>query len=107
MANGPPTPPPTTDVEIQDEARMNDTLPPAVDGTSDPAPDTTSAQPPPQQPIQLQDPYGLIFPKIAELATQKRWIELIDIAEITEINARLAHSRQALSVLTDLSSTGQ
>ncbi|KAJ3932814.1 MAG: COP9 signalosome [Lentinula lateritia] len=102
MANGPPTPPPTTDVEIQDEARMNDTLPPAVDGTSDPAPDTTSAQPPPQQPIQLQDPYGLIFPKIAELATQKRWIELIDIAEITEINANDDHKLSRLFVIVPL-----
>ncbi|KAJ3814693.1 COP9 signalosome [Lentinula lateritia] len=96
MANGPPTPPPTTDVEFQDEARMNDPLPLAVDGTSDPVPETTSVQPPPQQTIQLQDPYGLIFPRIEELATQKRWVELIDIAEITEINARLALSRQTL-----------
>ncbi|KAJ3984490.1 COP9 signalosome [Lentinula detonsa] len=67
MANGPPTPPPTTDVEIQDEARMSDASALAVEASSDLASQSTSnaaPQPPPSPPIQLQDPYQLIFPRI-------------------------------------------
>ncbi|KAJ3797205.1 hypothetical protein GGU11DRAFT_87476 [Lentinula aff. detonsa] len=105
MANGPPTPPPTTDVEIQDEARMNDASALAVEASSDPASQSASnaaPQPPPSPPIQLQDPYQLIFPRIAELSSQKRWIELIDIAEMTEINASNDQQLSRLFVIVPL-----
>ncbi|KAJ4475692.1 hypothetical protein J3R30DRAFT_3501933 [Lentinula aciculospora] len=105
MANGPPTPPPTTDVEIQDEAGMSDVPTATVGGISNPAPAATSStvpQLPPQPPIQLQDPYQLILPRIAEFAAQKRWLELIDVAEITEINASNDQQLSRLFVIVPL-----
>ncbi|KIK58199.1 hypothetical protein GYMLUDRAFT_699536 [Collybiopsis luxurians FD-317 M1] len=108
MANGPPTPPPTTDAEIRDEARMSDAPAPAPaaveeNNASTPATITETAQPqPPQQPIPLQDPYQLIFPRIAELASQNRWVELIDTAEITEINASNEQQLSRLFVVVPL-----
>ncbi|KAF5387567.1 hypothetical protein D9757_006524 [Collybiopsis confluens] len=70
MANGPPTPPLTTDAEIQDELRMSDapastavqeSTPAAVTVTAT----TTTEGEPYSQPQQPRDPYQLIFPRIA------------------------------------------
>jgi len=98
MANGPPTPPPTTDTEIQDETRTVDPAPtPVPANTAPPQP----AQPQPQ-PVHLQDPYQLIFPRIAELAAAKQWLELIDTSEITEINATNDQQLSRLFVIVPL-----
>ncbi|KAJ3728483.1 COP9 signalosome [Lentinula raphanica] len=106
MANGPPTPPPTTDVEIQDEARMSDAAAPTspfVESSDQPSEASSSIQPPPPpQSVQQQDSYQLILPKIAELASQKQWLELIHVAEITEINAVNDRGMSRLYVIVPL-----
>jgi COP9 signalosome complex subunit 8 len=69
MANGPPTPPPTTATELQDEARGNLNVPP---------PASTAPT--------KQDPYQHIFPDIADLASQSNYQDLIQTAEISDLN---------------------
>lgn len=79
MANGPPTPPPTTETEIQDEARTNQP-PPAVAHATEPATVTV----PVPQPVP-QDSYERKFPNIVGLASQGNWKELIQFAELSEL----------------------
>ncbi|KAK7467501.1 hypothetical protein VKT23_004555 [Stygiomarasmius scandens] len=98
---GPPTPPPTTEAEIQDEARMQAS---AGDenssgmATDQPEPNAveppqSSSQPQTQEEPQ-QDPYQLIFPEIANLVAQKEFKRAADIAETTDINNEgIQHSR--------------
>jgi hypothetical protein len=79
MANGPPTPPPTTAVELIDEARekaMN----------TQPAPVATEPQQ--QQQPSGHDPFQEMFPTITNLAAQGKFLDLINVAEQTEINVR-------------------
>jgi hypothetical protein len=75
MANGPPTPPPTTVTELQDEARGNAIVPPPVVPAS--AEGTVSTN---------QDPYQQVFPGIADLASQSNYHDLIQTAEISDLN---------------------
>jgi COP9 signalosome complex subunit 8 len=74
MANGPPTPPPTTATELQDEARGNSTVPPPVPASAEGTAST------------IQDPYEQIFPAIADLASQSNFHDLIQTAEISDLN---------------------
>lgn len=69
MANGPPTPPLTTATELQDEARGN-----------------SSVQAPVSTVPTKQDPYQHIFPAIADLAAQSNFQDLIQSAEISDLN---------------------
>jgi len=96
---GSPTPPPTTEAEIQDEARMQAS---AGDenssgmATDQPEPNAveppqSSSQPQTQEEPQ-QDPYQLIFPEIANLIAQKEFKRAADIAETTDINVSFSHS---------------
>jgi COP9 signalosome complex subunit 8 len=71
MANGPPTPPPTTATELQDEARGNSSVPPPAST----APTNSKL-----------DPYQHIFPAIADLASQSNFQDLIQTAEISDLN---------------------
>ncbi|KAG6814566.1 hypothetical protein H0H92_000094 [Tricholoma furcatifolium] len=70
MANGPPTPPPTTEVEIQDEARAIAENPPTA------AIGLTSASASP-------DAFQEAFPAIIDLASHSNFHGLIKIAEAT------------------------
>jgi COP9 signalosome complex subunit 8 len=76
MANGPPTPPPTTVTELQDEARENPTVQPPPSSSSTTAPTK-------------QDPYQVVFPAIADLASQYNFQGLIETAEISDLNVSL------------------
>lgn len=73
MANGPPTPPPTTEIELQDEARGN--LSSELTATVLP----TGAG---------EDLYQNTFPNIANLASQSNYQSLIQTAENSELNVR-------------------
>jgi COP9 signalosome complex subunit 8 len=79
MANGPPTPPPTTAAELQDEARASQ---PTSQATG-----STPTVPPPAPP--KQDSYQYIFPVIASLASQSNFTALIRTAEHSDLNVRL------------------
>ncbi|KAF7363848.1 CSN8-PSD8-EIF3K domain-containing protein [Mycena sanguinolenta] len=68
---GPPTPPPSSATEIQDATR---TIVPPVPAAS------TSAPAPARQ-----DNFTQIFPEIVSLAAEKRYVELIDLAEFRDV----------------------
>lgn len=70
MANGPPTPPPTTDIELQDEARGSSITEPILPTTD-------------------EDTYTNIFPTIADLASRSNFHALIQTAEHSDVNVRL------------------
>ncbi|GLB34789.1 putative CSN8/PSMD8/EIF3K family protein [Lyophyllum shimeji] len=87
MANGPPTPPPTTEAEIQDEARQpvepvaHNVLPPQAGPTD-------------------QDAYWQsILPTIADLASQSSFDELIRIAESADLNSDANSDRRLTRML--------
>jgi COP9 signalosome complex subunit 8 len=77
MANGPPTPPPTTEAEIQDEARQ---------------PAESAVPAPPPQPVPSRDDayWQNILPTIADLASQSNFQEIIHVAENADLNVRFS-----------------
>ncbi|KAK0211161.1 hypothetical protein DFS33DRAFT_1271020 [Desarmillaria ectypa] len=90
MANGPPTPPPTTDIEIQDAAREEasananananaQTASSSTETASEPQQQQAPSRPPPQ------DVFQRAFQKIASLASEKQWQELISVAEDADV----------------------
>ncbi|RDB21421.1 COP9 signalosome complex subunit 8 [Hypsizygus marmoreus] len=86
---GPPTPPPTTATELQDEARGN-----------------TSAEPIPPPPAALpttpptkEDAYQYIFPTIADLASQSDFHGLIQVAEHSDLNGDVDSDRRNTRLL--------
>jgi len=87
MANGPPTPPPTTEAEIQDEARQHaETVAPST-----PAPQVVSTE---------EDAYWQsIFPTIADLASESNFEELIRIAESADLNSDADSDRRLSRML--------
>jgi len=85
MTNGPPTPPPTTATELQDEARGNSIVPPPV-----------STAP------TKHDPYQHIFPAIADLASQSNFQDLIQNAEIGDLNGDSDRQSTRLLIATPL-----
>jgi COP9 signalosome complex subunit 8 len=74
---GPPTPPPTTAVEIADEAR---TSAPVVTVATEPITAVPAAPAAPKQ-GSSQDAYQLLFPTLANLAYQGDYRQIIDAAE--------------------------
>ncbi|KAJ7633007.1 COP9 signalosome [Roridomyces roridus] len=84
MSGGPPTPPPISATEIQDATRT--IVPPlpaaaAAASTSTSAPVAAAAPPPPPR----EDHYTLIFPEIASLASDKKFVALTSLAERNDI----------------------
>ena len=91
---GPPTPPPTTATELLDEEK--DRAPSVA-----PAPPVQSPQEAPQP---QQDPYQLVFPTIADLASKGDLHELIHVAEHTEIVVGVLDASFAIVTWTTLQS---
>ncbi|KAF7295526.1 CSN8-PSD8-EIF3K domain-containing protein [Mycena indigotica] len=83
---GPPTPPPSSATEIQDAARTS--APPAA------------AAPAPQSVV--SDHFTQIFPRIATLATEKKYKELIRLAELNDYGADSDRSPTRLALTTPL-----
>ncbi|KAK0239634.1 hypothetical protein EDD85DRAFT_822694 [Armillaria nabsnona] len=92
MANGPPTPPPTTDIEIQDAAREEASANANANANAQAASSSTETVPEPAQqqqsaprPPPPQDVFQQAFQKIASLASEKQWQELISVAENADV----------------------
>jgi len=82
MANGPPTPPPTSATELQDEARSQ-----APSNTVQPV-STPRAAPQAIQSRQLSDVYHRVLHKLANLAGHNDYQALVRLAEKTDLNVR-------------------
>ena len=95
---GPPTPPPTSAIEIEDAARASlppvqpppaqpegEETPPVAPPTTEPAPQDSLPQPSPQ-PVQQKTSYELLFPSVAELARSGNITELIAFAERADLS---------------------
>ncbi|KAK0463667.1 uncharacterized protein EV420DRAFT_1638591 [Desarmillaria tabescens] len=90
MANGPPTPPPTTDIEIQDAAREEASAnananEQTASSSTETAPEPAQQQQAPSRPPPPQDVFQQAFQKIASLASAKQWQELISVAENADV----------------------
>ncbi|KAG5719599.1 hypothetical protein E4T56_gene8948 [Termitomyces sp. T112] len=86
MANGPPTPPPTTETEIQDQARVIAEIPPTATTPLLPA----SAQP---------DAFQAAFPVIVDLASQSNFQGLIQVAENANLQSDADTNRRLTRLL--------
>ncbi|KAG6877733.1 hypothetical protein C0993_004550 [Termitomyces sp. T159_Od127] len=88
MVHGPPTPPPTTETEIQDQARV------AVEDLPPPVPSTTQL-----------DAFQTVFPTIVDLASEANFQSLIQVAENANLQVcdpvRLPPARFALTQLPE------
>lgn len=94
-ANGPPTPPATTPVELQDEARANSSV-------SQPP---ESSPNPPSQPLvstSLPEGYQNAIILIANAVSRNDFLDLVAISEKTDINVRYLHCFVSLSLIKHL-----
>ncbi|KAF8892433.1 hypothetical protein BD779DRAFT_1509060 [Infundibulicybe gibba] len=78
MLHGPPTPPPTSAKELQDEARVRN-------NTGNPLGSQASSSLNPTQ--SRPDAYQYTFSTIKSLAAQQNFQDLVDVAEKTDINS--------------------
>ncbi len=90
MANGPPTPPPTTDIEIQDAAREEASAnananAQATSSSTETVPEPAQQQQSASRPPPPQDVFQQAFQRIASLASEKQWHELISVAENADV----------------------
>lgn len=74
MVNAPPTPPPTTATELQDQSRS--------------LPQASSSNPPPPPAQTTQDSFPATFPLIVDFAAKAQYRELILKAEETDVLVR-------------------
>lgn len=102
---GPPTPPPSSALEIEDAVRSS--IPPQVQSTADtPAAQASSSAAPvatSSKDIQLTS-YQALFPKLAELALspQPNIRELVQAAEVGDLSADVDHHPSRLLLTTPL-----
>lgn len=94
---GPPTPPPTSQTEIADEARA--AVPVAVDPSLALPPATVA---PIQQKQGPQDSYQLLFPTLANLAFQDEYKQIVAVAEREDLKVCYSTYRSRDSLLTNL-----
>jgi COP9 signalosome complex subunit 8 len=84
MAQAPPTPPPMSATELRDEAR--DSIIASSAESSDPTTSSNnSSSAEPQLPA-VQDIYQQVFPQLSDLAEQKNFIGITNIAEHHDLN---------------------
>lgn len=86
MAQAPPTPPPMSATELRDEAR--DSIIASSTGSSDPttSPNSSGSLEPSPQLSAVQDIYQQVFPQLSDLAEQRNYIGIINIAEHHDLN---------------------
>lgn len=83
---GPPTPPPTSAIELEDAARASGA--PDVAQTAAPQPADPTA-PISVQPVAFApNAYRQAFSTILNLAAHERYQELVDVAEFSDLNVR-------------------
>lgn len=104
MAQAPPTPPPMSATELHDEAR--DSVIASSAESSDPTISSNtsgpgSAEPPSQLPA-VQDIYQQVFPQLSDLAEQKNFIGITNIAEHHDLNGSNDKSYSRLLLISPL-----
>ncbi|KAG2157521.1 hypothetical protein DEU56DRAFT_765070 [Suillus clintonianus] len=103
MAQAPPTPPPMSATELRDEAR--DSIIASSAESSDPTVSSNSsgsaAEIPPQLPA-AQDIYQQIFPQLSDLAEQRNFIGITNIAELHDLNGSNDKSYSRLLLIAPL-----
>ncbi|KAG6334731.1 hypothetical protein ID866_4349 [Astraeus odoratus] len=95
MTQGPPTPPPSSTTEIQDQVR--DAVASAAEGSSN-----TSAESAPPTPAPVADSYQQAFPQICDLASQSDFSALAQFSELSDLKGRNARSHTRLLVVVPL-----
>ncbi|KAG2362486.1 hypothetical protein BDR07DRAFT_1284470 [Suillus spraguei] len=101
MAQAPPTPPPMSATELRDEAR--DSILTSSAESSDPSTSSNSSgsAEPPQLPA-VQDIYQQVFPQLSDLAEQKNFIAITNIAEHHDLNGSNDKSYSRLLLIAPL-----
>ncbi|KAG1778488.1 hypothetical protein EV702DRAFT_1093571 [Suillus placidus] len=102
MAQAPPTPPPMSATELRDEAR--DSIIASSAESSDPTTSSNSsgsAETPTQLPA-AQDIYQQVFPQLSDLAEQRNFIGIINIAEHHDLNGSNDKSYSRLLLIAPL-----
>ncbi|KAI6045600.1 hypothetical protein EDC04DRAFT_2888617 [Pisolithus marmoratus] len=97
MAQGPPTPPPTSTTEIQDQVRDA-----VLDRSSDPPAERAPSPPLPGPPL---DAYQQAFPNIYELAIQRDFSALAHYAETMDLKGQNPRSPSRLLLIVPLALT--
>ncbi|KAG0697024.1 hypothetical protein DFH29DRAFT_176231 [Suillus ampliporus] len=83
MAQAPPTPPPMSATELRDEAR--DFIASSAESSHATDSPGRSVETAPQLPA-AQDIYQQVFPQLSDLAEQRNFIGIINIAELHDLN---------------------
>lgn len=94
MTQGPPTPPPTSTTEIQDQVRDA-----VLDGSSDPP--AERAHSPPLL-VPTMDTYQQAFPNIYELAIQRDFSEVVRYSETIDLKGQNPRSPSRLLLIVPL-----
>lgn len=94
MVNGPPTPPPTSAIELSDAAKLARTSEPeAATPNANPAPDALPSRP---------DCYQSTLPTITDLVVQEDYISVIRACERCDLNVRCSryiYTRETLELM--------
>ncbi|KAI6166851.1 hypothetical protein EDD17DRAFT_1541579 [Pisolithus thermaeus] len=94
MTQGPPTPPPTSTTEIQDQVRDA-----VLDGSSDPPAERAHS---PSLPVPTMDTYQQAFPNIYELAIQRDFLALVRYSETIDLKGQNPRSPSRLLLIVPL-----
>ncbi|KAH7923556.1 hypothetical protein BV22DRAFT_1036186 [Leucogyrophana mollusca] len=105
MAQGPPTPPPMSATELQDEAR--DSILNAGESSARTAPGSSSAPTSvtanaPAQTSAVQDIYQQLFPRIVDLVSRGEFVEITRLAEGYDLNSEGDRSYSRLLLIAPL-----
>ncbi|KAG2061527.1 hypothetical protein BDR06DRAFT_946982 [Suillus hirtellus] len=102
MAQAPPTPPPMSATELRDEAR--DSIIASSTGSSDPttSPNSSGSLEPSPQLSAIQDIYQQVFPQLSDLAEQRNFIGITNIAEHHDLNGSNDKSHSRLLLIAPL-----
>lgn len=93
MVNGPPTPPPTSAIELSDAAKLA--------GPSEPEAAAPNANPAPDAPPSHPDCYQSTLPTITDLVAQGDYISAIQTCERCDLNVRYSgyiYTRETLEL---------
>lgn len=96
MAQGPPTPPPTSTTEFQDQVRDSVT---GGTGTSSGTPEENTSM---ARPTPVIDTYQQAFPQICEFALRGDFPALVQYAELSDLKGRNARNQTRLLVVAPL-----
>ncbi|OAX40272.1 hypothetical protein K503DRAFT_864755 [Rhizopogon vinicolor AM-OR11-026] len=96
MSQAPPTPPPMSAIELRDEARDSTT---SSQATASNSPGSVAV---PLQSPAAQDIYQQVFPQLSDLAEERNFIGIINIAELHDLNGSHDKSHTRLLLIAPL-----